>query len=289
MERNARKFVDLHTHSTASDGSLRPAEIIDLAEKGKLAAVALTDHDTTVGLAEARARAKRYPELCFISGIEISAVFPTGVLHILGLGIDESPAPLAAMADQLRQAREERNPKIIARLREMGLDIDMDDVLAAVPGSHDPASRIVSRMHIAQTMLAKGYVRKPAEAFERYIGTGAPAFVDKEHIAPAAAIAALRTAGGLAALAHPPQLQYENSAQLDRIVRELMAVGLNAIECYHSSHTAEQTRACIDLAKKYDLAIVGGSDFHGMGKPDVSIGRPRVPVSMIPASLLPTI
>ncbi|MCJ7543389.1 MAG: PHP domain-containing protein, partial [Phycisphaerae bacterium] len=300
-----RRFVDLHTHSTASDGALHPAELIALAEHKKLAAVALTDHDTTSGLAEARDAAKAYPQLRFVAGIEVSAAFPTGTLHILGLGIEADSAALAHLASDLRAARDDRNPKIIARLQAMGLAIDMDDVAAQAgvwhgrparasqgplgpvrgsPGPHGqdahatsppqahgaaPSERVLGRLHMAHAMLAKRLVRNVQEAFDRYIGRDAPAYIEKDKLPPAAVIAALHAGGALAVLAHPPQLNYTNTAQLERIVRELTEAGLDAIEAYHSDHTARQTRDYLALAQRLKLGVTGGSDFHGQTKPTV--------------------
>ena len=276
-----RSLVDFHTHSTASDGTVSPSDLIDAAEAKRLAAIALADHDTTAGLAEAAQRAELYPQLHFIPGIEISAVCQTGMLHILGLGIDPSAEPLVKLVSQLREAREDRNPKIIAKLQAMGLDIDMDDVLAAVPAQLDQATRIVSRVHIASALLKKGLIRDINEAFDRYIGKDGPAFVDKERLSPREAFDAIHSAGGAAVLAHPVHLKCNNSAQLERIVREFISSGLDGMECYHSDHSPELTRQYLDLARKFKLLVTGGSDFHGSTKPAVMLGVPKTPLSAI--------
>jgi predicted metal-dependent phosphoesterase TrpH len=306
-----RRFVDLHVHSTASDGCLAPAEVVALAEGKKLAAVALTDHDTTAGLAEARAAAAAFPQLRFIAGIEVSAAFPDGTLHILGLGIDEHSAALAHLAADLRAARADRNPKIIAKLQSLGLAIDMADVIAQTgfrvgragssrseapargivsphaepwPGGQEPAcptSLVLGRLHIARALAAKGYVRTLDEAFVKYIGRRAPAYVEKDKLPASAVIASIHSAGGLAALAHPSQLRYTNLAQLERIVKDLAAGGLDAIEVYHSDHSPAQTREYLHLARQLNLGVTGGSDFHGPAKPAVPLGRPKVSITMI--------
>jgi predicted metal-dependent phosphoesterase TrpH len=308
-----RRFVDLHTHSTASDGVLPPAELIALADRKRLAAVALTDHDTTAGLAEALRAAKGFPHLHFVPGVEVSAAFPTGTLHILGLGIQGDSAALAHLAATLRAARDDRNPKIIAKLQALGVAIDMDDVAAQAgpregqapcvsTGIPSPAATtgganphltvgasgeppVLGRLHMAHAMVAKGCVATVQEAFDRYLGLGAPAYVEKDKLPPGEVIAALHAAGGLAVLAHPPQLNYANNAQLERIVRELMAAGLDAIEVWHSDHTARQTRAYLDLARRLKLDVSGGSDFHGPAKPGVLLGRPRVSITMLSEAL----
>jgi len=280
-----RNLIDLHTHSTASDGALRPAEVIRFAEARRLAAVALTDHDTTDGLAEARAAADELVDLHFVPGIEISAKFPGGTLHILGLGIDENAPELLAATARLRSARQRRNPKMIAKLQRLGLDITMDDVLAVVSEiRHGQAGRIIGRLHIAETLRRKGCVRTIAEAFARYVGSEGAAYVDKERLAPRRAIGVINDAGGVAVLAHPGQLNCRNRAQLERIVRELVGMGLAGIEAYHTDHTAEQTRLYLDLARQYGLPATGGSDFHGAAKPEARLGRPRVPLATIASS-----
>ena len=175
-----RRFVDLHTHSSFSDGSMPPPKLLAVADNANLLAVALTDHDTTEGLPEAHKAAGEFPQLRFVAGVEVSAKFTGGTLHILGLGIDESAAGIQKLAGQLREARAERNPKIIARLQGLGLAISMDDVRAAAGGGK--ADRILGRLHIALAMVRRGLVRSTDEAFERYIGAGRPAFVDKERL-----------------------------------------------------------------------------------------------------------
>lgn len=272
-------FCDLHTHSTASDGTLSPKALIEAAGRAKLAAVALTDHDTTVGLAAAAKCAQQQTGLIFVPGIEISARFPGGTLHVLGLGIRPADAGLTELAAHLQACRDERNPKMLAKLREMGLAIDMDDVRECLPERDGP--EIVSRVHLAEALRRKGYVKNRAEAFDRYVGQGAAAYVEKERLSPGRAIGAIRDAGGTAVLAHPVQLNYANHAHLSRILRDLMDVGLNGIEAYHSCHSPEQTRLFLELAKRFGLAVTGGSDFHGQGKPDMQLGRPRVPVSVV--------
>ncbi|HAU38050.1 MAG TPA: phosphoesterase [Phycisphaerales bacterium] len=277
-----RRFVDLHAHSTASDGQVTPEELIRLAEARRLAAVALTDHDTIDGLAPARAEAAKFPALRFVPGIEISAEPPSGTLHILGLGIDERSAPVRAVAQFLRSARDARNPKIVAKLVAMGVGIDMDDVRAAA-GAVGSEGEVLGRLHIAEALRRKGVVRDTAEAFQRYLARGAAAYVERQRPSPAEAIAAIRDSGGLAVLAHPVQLGCGNRAQLERLVRQFLRHGLEGIEVYHTDHDAAMTRRCLDLARKYGLCVTGGSDFHGAAKPDARLGRPRVPLAAIDA------
>jgi len=265
-----RNFVDLHTHSAASDGSLSPAGVVELAERRRLAAVALTDHDTVAGLPEAR-RAARRLAVRFICGVEISAEYVGGALHMLGLGIDPADRALRDLLRRLVHARRQRNPRMITKLRQLGIDITLSEVRALAGGA------VVGRLHMAAVLCRKGYVRTVQEAFARYLGYGAPAFVDKERLSPPEAIQGIHAAGGLAVLAHPPQLNYRNLAHLNCTVRDLMAHGLDAIEVYHYDHTPQQTRWYLDLARGLGLLVAGGSDFHGPAKPEARLGRPKVP------------
>jgi predicted metal-dependent phosphoesterase TrpH len=277
-----RNFVDLHTHSTASDGRDSPADVIALADRVNLAAVALTDHDTTAGLAEARAAAESFPDLHFVPGIELSARSPVGTLHILGLGIDENAPELSALTTRLVKARNERNPQIITRLGELGLKIDMSDVLAVISDSLESIDKhIVGRMHIAEALRRKGYVHSTGEAFKRYLGDNAPAFIDKERLTAADVIAPIHSAGGVAILAHPVHMSYDNSAQLKMHIRSLADVGLDGLEVVHSDHSDFQTRTYLQLARSLGLAATGGSDYHSGSKPHINLGQPRVPLSIL--------
>ena len=277
-----RSFVDLHTHSNASDGRSTPTEVIALADRIGLAAVALTDHDTTAGLAEARTAAESFGDLNFVPGIELSAMFSSGSLHILGLGIDEKAPELSALTRNLIEARNQRNPKIIARLRELGMDVEFSDVLAVM--SDSPTStgdRVVGRMHIAEALRRKGYVHSTAEAFKRYLGDTGSAFVDKERLAPREVIEPIHRAGGLAILAHPVHLDYGNSAQLTLMIRRLVDAGIDGLEVVHPDHSPLQSRTCLQLARRLGLVATGGSDYHGQAKPHVRLGRPRLPLNLL--------
>jgi 3',5'-nucleoside bisphosphate phosphatase len=275
-----RRLCDLHTHSNHSDGDLSPRELVRLASRKRLAGLALTDHDTVAGLAEAAEAAAEDPQLTFIPGVEVSAAFPQGTLHILGLCIDPAGVALADLTARLLDARNERNPRIVAKLRAMGVDITMDEVLSRA-GVADQAGGVVGRAHIAAVLMRKGYARDLADAFARYLSPGAPAFVDKERLAPAQAIAAIHDARGLAILAHPVQLQFGNFAECERMVRSLQDAGLDGLEAYHSDHSDVETRFFLDLARRLDMAVAGGSDYHGSIKAEVRLGHPPVPASVM--------
>jgi len=273
--------------------------LVALAEDNLLAAVALTDHDTTVGLPAAREAAGALPELRFIAGVEVSADSAGRTLHILGLGIDESSPHLQTLAARLRGARDERNPKIIAKLRALGIEITLEDALAVAADLRGPKTpsvargslrddgeaEVLGRPHIAEALRRRGIVPSTREAFERYIGEGGAAYVRRHRPSPREAISAIRSAGGAAVLAHPAQLDCESSAELGGILRDLIHNGLNGIEVYHSDHTSEQIRLYLALAHRYELAVSGGSDFHGSGKCDPRLGHPRVPASAVTGEL----
>jgi predicted metal-dependent phosphoesterase TrpH len=262
-------FVDLHCHSTASDGTLSPAEVVQLAVRSNLSALALTDHDTIDGVAEAAAEAKKVG-LDFLPGIEISAEFPhPGNMHILGYGIDPHSAILKSLTTTLIAGRDNRNPRIIARLRELGVAITMEEVEKEAGGS------VVGRPHIAAILHRKGYVSSIKEAFNKYLAAGAPAYFDKERLSPKQALEMIHQSGGLPVLAHAIQLRTDNDAQLDRIVKDLLDLGLAGIEVYHSDHNAEWISKCEHLAARYKLLKTGGSDFHGTNKAHIPLGIAR--------------
>lgn len=275
-----RRLVDLHTHSSFSDGQHPPGELVRQAEKRALAAVALTDHDTLAGLGEASEAAADLPELRFVPGIEVSARFPHGTLHILGLGIDRRAASIVELARRLRHARTERNPRMIDLLQRLGVEVTMEDVRAAAGAGGPDDERIVGRLHMAEAIRRKGGAATVQDAFDRYVGRGAPAYVDKEKMDPAETISAIRAAGGAAVLAHPPQLALDED-DLEQTLRRLVDLGLNGIEAYHSDHTPRQIRLYLQLARRYGLFVAGGSDFHGSTKPGADIGKPPVPLAMV--------
>ncbi len=275
-----RRLCDLHTHSLASDGCVAPAEIVALADRKRLAAVALTDHDTLDGLAEAVAAAAAYPELDFVCGIEISATLAVGDAHILGLHVDPTAASLEDVARQLRKGREERNPKMVRRLRDVGVEITIDEVVAAA-GSGPADKRVVGRPHIAAVLVAKGYARDIGDAFQRYLQAGAGAYVPRPQPTAHEAIAAIHAAGGAAILAHPVHLEFDNHAQCERIICTLIPHGLDGVEVYHPDQTDLFSRFLLDLARRRGLVVTGGSDFHGRDHEHLRIGSPRVPKAVL--------
>jgi len=261
--RGVTSVIDLHSHTNCSDGSATPAELVWLAASAGAAAVAITDHDTLAGLAEGRAAAQE-AGIEFINGVEISAEFHPGTMHILGYLIDESSTELNAALEELRRARLERNPQIAARLQELGMDVPYEEV-AGLAGNE-----VVGRPHFASLLVRKGYVDTIKEAFDRFLAKGTPAYVEKRRLSPADSIAVIRAAGGVAVLAHPYQMQLSDE-DTETQVRQLKALGLDGIEAIYSRLSQSERDRYARLARRLDLLVTGGSDFHGSFKPDIRI------------------
>ncbi|MBI4642749.1 MAG: PHP domain-containing protein [Deltaproteobacteria bacterium] len=260
--------VDLHTHSTASDGSYRPAEVVHLAKDAGLRAMALTDHDTTDGLAEALAAGAELG-VEVIPGVEISTRHVGDSMHILGYFLDFHSGKLAERLAVLKQARKDRNPKIIAKLNALGLAITMEQVERISGGGQ------VGRPHIARVLLERGYVRTMQQAFDIYLKNGGKAYVAKFRFPPAEALEMIREAGGVPVLAHPFTLGLGSLGALRDLLRDLQALGLAGIETFYAEHTPEQEALYLKLAQELGLLVTGGSDFHGDNKPEVTLGNIR--------------
>jgi predicted metal-dependent phosphoesterase TrpH len=262
----SERFVDLHCHSTASDGTFAPSKVVALAVASGLSALALTDHDTIGGVSEA-AEAARKAGIDFLPGIEISCDVPRpATMHLLGYGVDPQSPILHDLTRRLVQARDDRNPRIIQKLNELGVAITMPEVETEAGGE------VVGRPHIAAVLLRKGYVTSIKQAFDKYLGQGAAAYFDKERLTPRQAIGLVNESGGIAVLAHPVQLRTENDAQLERIFKDLKDVGLDGLEVIHSDHDAALVQKYTKLADRFGLLKTGGSDFHGTNKKDIRLG-----------------
>ena len=259
-------FIDLHTHSTASDGSLSPRELVRHAKEQGLVALALTDHDTIDGLAQAVAAGAEF-DLEVIPGVEISARHPQGSMHILGFFLDYQSDLLAKRLDVLKQARKDRNPQIIAKLNKHGIPVTMEQVEGLSGGGQ------VGRPHIAQAIYQLGGVKTFQEAFDLYLGSNGLAYVSKFRFPPHEAIGMIRDAQGLAVLAHPFTVGLHTAETLGPVLEDLMGLGLAGVECYYPEHSSEQQALYLSLARKLGLLITGGSDFHGDIKPDIRLGR----------------
>ena len=272
-------MIDLHTHTTASDGSYSPTELIQLAQQLHLQAIAVTDHDTVAGLDEAQRTAASIDDLEVVPGLELACLSEVGTLHMLGFFIDPASQALQDLLERMINSRARRNPQIVAKLNELGYEITMADVLAQA------SSSIVSRLHIALAMVQKNYVRSVEEAFGRFLGDTGSAYVKRVEPAPAEAIDIIHSAGGLAVVAHPVHLRAANERQLTARLAELADVGLDGIEVWYPEHTADLTAQLWRFCQRAHLAAVGGSDFHGSAKSHISLGTGRGSLS-IPLEIL---
>lgn len=260
-------MIDLHTHSTFSDGSLTPEQLVHEAERVRLTALALTDHDSISGL-------QRFMSACATSsvrgvpGVEISVDCNPGdaTMHILGYFIDPANAELNEHVNRLRDGRQHRNAEILKRLNAMGLMLSMNEI-AAFAGENN-----VGRLHFAQALLARGYVRTTQEAFDKYLAKGKAGYANRLRFKPLCGVEMIRKAGGIAVLAHPFTLNLGTKALAD-CVRELAQGGLQGIEIYYPQHSPKMIRQYLDLAAQFHLIATGGTDFHGTPTPDIKLGR----------------
>ena len=270
--------VDLHLHTTASDGVRTPSEIVNYAKDKGLQAIAITDHDTIEGLDEGLSEGDRIG-FEVIPGVEISAEHSPGSMHLLGYFLDIYHPFLRDKLNYLQKARAERNPKIIENLNRLGVRISYEEVVKASGGGQ------VGRPHFAQVLMEKGYVRSFQEAFDRFLGKRAPAYVDKIRFKPKEAISFIREAGGVAVLAHPKTLGMSDFTALERIVSELMEAGLKGMEVYYPEHSSLEVAQFRALAERCGLLTTGGTDYHGIEKEklDIGVGRGemRLPYSLV--------
>ncbi len=270
-------FIDLHCHSTKSDGTLTPTQLVELALKKHLSAIALTDHDNVSGIEEA-VNAAKSTDLEVVPGIEFSTEYNGIDVHIVGLYFDWQDPTFREQCEEFVNERVNRNKKMAALLCKAGFDMPYEKIEAAFPGS------VLTRAHFGRYMKEHGYVKEISEAFEKYIGEDCPYFVPREKISPEKAIAFTKKFHGFAILAHPFQYNLGDEG-LDTLVQCLKAAGLGGIEAYYNNHTKEQTQKIIALAEKYDLLLSGGSDFHGSNKPGIDLGTGygdlRVPAELL--------
>ena len=261
------KYIDLHVHSSCSDGTLTPTQLVAYAAEKGLAAMALTDHDTISGIAEAMEAAKQFG-LELIPGLEFSTNYKGRDVHVLGLDIDwQDPAFVSALTE-FRDSRDIRNRKMIARMQEAHIDITYEKMREEFPEA------VWTRANFARFLVNHGYVKKMSEAFERYVGDHAPCYVPREKVSPQQAVDLIHQAGGLAVLAHP-MLYHLSNDEIDQLVAVLKLQGLDGIEAIYSTYRWLDESCVRQLARKHKLCITGGSDFHGSNKPDIDLGTGR--------------
>ncbi len=259
------RFADLHVHTRISDGWISPGDAVERAARVGLAAIAIADHDSISGIQTALWAGRQFG-VEVIPAVEVSSGIDNRELHILGYYIDWRDKKFAEKLLEIQEFRKERVKLIVDKLRELNIDIPYNVVIALDGG-------VVGRPHIAQAMVDLGYVRTTDEAFDKYLGVGKPAYVSKYPLTPHKAIALIRKVGGIPVLAHPL------FARADDLLPELIEAGLRGLEVYHTKHDASVTKHYEELARKYDLLMVGGSDSHGVG--EVPIGHVRVPYSFV--------
>lgn len=259
-------LIDLHTHTSASDGTDSPEGLVRRAALAGLSALSVTDHDTTSGLPAASAAGAECG-LEMIRGCEISSATPYGEMHILGLWLPDPAPALESVLRKMRDGRRERNRGMVDRLKSLGLDISLADVESGARGS-------VGRPHIARALVAKGHVASINEAFRVYLGRGGRAWLPRTLPDPVTVIRLLADLGACVSLAHPFLMRCPES-WLEEQVASFAGEGLTALEAWHSEHTEGQIRQCLALARRYGLCVSGGTDYHGENKPGLTLGRLR--------------
>lgn len=258
-------MIDLHVHTSMSDGTTSPREVVRLAASIGLRAIAVTDHDTVDAVASAQEEG-RSQGVEVVAGVEISSQWQTGILHILGYFVNPGDRKLLDALEQLRIGRVERVPKIVSKLRDQDVIIRVEDV------HREAAGGVPGRPHVANVMLQQGVVKSLQEAFDRYLKKGAPAYVEKVKLPPDEAVAVIVEAGGVAVIAHPYSLKLNDPDSLEQVVKKLAAMGIQGIEAFYPRHTREQTKMYLDMATRLNLVATGGTDFHGGNKPTIKLG-----------------
>ena len=271
--------IDLHLHTTASDGTMTPTELADYVKENGITAAAITDHDTVDGAAEFLTECEKIG-VTGIAGVEISADYECE-MHVLGLFIDHTNAELGNMLKRLRNSRYERNVKMIERLNEFGFDITETDITGQ---KENGTLSDTGRAHFAFAMVEKGYVKNKGEAFEKYLGNDAPCYVPRFKLSPKECADIIHNAGGIAVLAHPFAITHKKRV-LDELLAQIKAWGFDGVEAYHSSHSTTFNSRCLELAPKHGLIVTGGSDFHAANKPDVPIGIVNKGSGIVPYSV----
>jgi 3',5'-nucleoside bisphosphate phosphatase len=271
--------IDLHSHTTESDGTYTPAELIAAASALQLDALAITDHDTMAGYEQARPLAHD-AGLRLICGIELSTKVhqpARKTVHLLGYFPTRNPSEeFLVWLRSMQAARRDRNRRLAARLQTMGVEITIEEVEQA-------GKSMAGRPHFARLMVQKGYVPNTAEAFRQYLDESAPGYVDREEPTLREGIDRIQSAGGVSSLAHPIRLGKRDHAEEEELIASFVALGLDCIEAYHSDHDRADVQRYVGYAEKYGIGVTGGSDFHGDNKPNVKLGQANVPTELLMA------
>lgn len=256
--------IDLHTHTTYSDGTFSPNELINHALEKNLKAIAITDHDTTEAI-EPALKYSKGKNIEIISGVEFSTDYKENEIHILGLFIDYKNKNLLTKFNEIKENRKKRNNLIVEKLNNLGINITYNDVI------NESGGKIITRAHFARLLIKKGYADTNEKCFKKYLDKGAKAFVKRKVFELDETIELIKQSGGIAVLAHPLQYKLEKN-ELDKMVEFLSKKGVSAIEVIYSKYTKEEMEYLGDIAKKYKLECSGGSDFHGLNKPGLELG-----------------
>ncbi len=256
-------FVDLHVHSTVSDGTENPTDLFKKAKNIGLELFAITDHDNISG-SKLIYNGKRDNSIYFITGVEISAEFKN-TLHILGYNFDIENKALNETLGNLQEYRLKRNERMIKNMNDSGFKVSLEELFRISGGKQ------VGRPHFARLMLEKGFVESYQEAFDKYLKKGAPFYMDKKRLSPEDSIKLIKNAGGLSVLAHPYQTKLDGE-NLEKLIKKMKSQGLDGIEVFYSLHSEKMTEEYLSYAKKYDLVATSGSDFHGENKKNIKLG-----------------
>lgn len=263
--REVGDLIDLHSHTYYSDGTSSPQELVEIALEARLEALSITDHDTFEGF-DAAVPIARDRGLKLIRGIELSTRYHTTSVHLLGYFIGYEPsAEFVSWLGELQETRRDRNRRLIAKLREYGVAVTLEEV-------EKKGRSLTGRPHFARVMVEKGYVPDMEAAFREYLDESARAYVERHDPQLSESIGRLRQAGGIPSLAHPVRIFRNDYAKVDALIGEMIPHGLSAIEVYHSDHKARDVKHYLETANRYGLAITGGSDFHGANKPRIHLG-----------------
>lgn len=259
--------ADLHCHSSCSDGSLKPLELITLASKKGLQGLSITDHDTIAAYTDEFMETAKKLKLEILTGVEFSTVLNNVSIHLLGYNFSLESPEILALCEKHKKRRTDRYKAILQRLSDHGMPISEEELLKSIAASAPSAQQtVVGRPHIAQMMLQHGYVKTLQEAFKKHLGDGSPCYVQGEHISPEETIKTIHQAGGVAIIAHPHLIRDQ------RILLKLLNLNFDGIECYYSRFMEKDHRRWLKIARHRNWLITGGSDFHGTIKPTISLG-----------------